>query len=218
MATTTTTQPTQPIEICGQGVVWEEANTYVAGCFAAPFMVTPQVEGWRATSTSLEWVELAWLDDGERQPSILALVLAEYLSATPSSALDAIVSVDGIEPLSRPRSEGAALVIDVETLPVQATSQNSSGSDMSRTCAESPRFNLIQHGPGYVLVEALSLGRPDGGGAWGLGACQRFRIWAIPLGGSTVTVAATVVDSERFDELIPLADALVDSISSAGGS
>jgi hypothetical protein len=68
--------------------------------------------------------------------------------------------------------------------------------------------------PGYVLLDRTNLmeGAPQ---LYGLGACRTFRIWAVPIADITITVVATVDDLDRFDELMPRVQRLVDTITVA---
>jgi len=50
---------------------------------------------------------------------------------------------------------------------------------------------------------------------YGLGACRIFRIRAIPIDDITVTVVATTDDLDRFDELMPSMQQLVETIQAA---
>lgn len=81
-------------------------------------------------------------------------------------------------------------------------------------CARSATFDLWDD-PGYILLDRDALG--EAGGLYGLGACRLFRIWAIPISGITVTIVATTEDLDRFDELMPMMDRLVGTITAADG-
>ena len=211
---TSTTAPAEPapIDICEDRTAWEANTTLVASCFLVPLTFTPDTEGWRAPKSELESIEGIWVEPGERDPAIRFVVLAHMPDAMPSEAIESILAIDGVDATAGPTNKGTRMRVDVESAPVERVRSNIS----SRTeCAETSRLDLIQSftEPGYVLLDQISL--TGTGSQYGLGACRIFRIWAIPIDDITLTVVATTDDLERFDELMPTMEQLVDSIRAA---
>ena len=61
--------------------------------------------------------------------------------------------------------------------------------------------------PGYALVVP---GTPH---EYGIAACKVSRVWVFETNGRSVTVIGGAVDPDRFDELMPLVERLLDSMT-----
>lgn len=202
-----------PVDLCDGFETWDTDTAHVARCFLAPVAFTPRVDGWWSTLANLDALEGGWTDVDEAQPSIRFVILAYLPELSPSEIIDSILAIDGVHAIRDSQQESGTRWADIETDPVLMTMPNLERIE----CARDASLDLIAAGgePGYTLLDRVSLGTSDGGRLYGLGACRTFRIWAIPISGITVTAVATTDDLDRFDELMPIMDQLVASITVA---
>lgn len=212
--TSSTTAPEDtPVDLCAAFVAWEVDTVHVARCFLAPIAFTPDIGGWHTTSANAEAIAGHWTSPDDNQPSIRFVVLAYVPAAAPSEVLGSILTIDGVNAVRDPAESEGVQWVDVETEPVLMRMPNLELVD----CARDATLDLIKSGgePGYTLLDRTSLGQADGGSLYGLGACRLFRIWAVPISDITITVVATTDDLDRFDELMPTMQRLVDTITVA---
>lgn len=203
-STTTTTKPEDTsVDICGRGVIWEPGATYISACFLTPLAFAPEAEGWRSSRASLEAVEGLWVAPGEQEPAIRYVVLAYLPDNTPDEVVTSILSIDGVDPTTTPFGD-QTVSVEVETAPLR--------SSVAGECVSTAHALRLAGGSGYVLLDLMSV---NSGYLYGLGACRIFRIWAIPIADITVTVVATTDDLDRFDELMPTMQQLVDTMQAA---
>lgn len=213
--TTTTTPPAGPIDICGRGTVWEVGATYVARCFIIPLGFTPRTDGWTASGALLEWWTGFWAEPGTTGPALRYATLAFRPDEDPDDILESILTIDGVNPESDVgRSTTAG--IDVRSVDVSTEPSLGSWSQAGQDCLVTPQsaIDLYEgNAPGYPLVDFQRLGSP--GKLFGLGACWKFRIWVVASDDTAATIIATVNDLNRFDDLIPMMDELVETITVA---
>ena len=204
--TTTTTAADEPVDICPRGLVWEVNAVYTAQCFFTPVTFRPTDDGWRSFGANSVVLRVGRLDAG-RQPEVGVQLLAYKPELEPDPVLSSILDIDGVDAVSPVRTTSLgqwnAVTVDVRTQP--------DPSQLNVDLGDCSRNELALQWPydasrGYPLV----LGS-RGVGSWeyGLGACHRFRLWAVDLGDITITVIAIVYDSEAFDELVTIAEDLL---------
>lgn len=205
----TTTAPTaedEPVDICPRGLVWEVDVSYRAECFFAPVTFRPNADGWRSYGVSSVVVR-AERRNTDRQPEVGVQLLAYKPELDPDPVLASILDIDGVEATSPVRTTSLgqrnAVTVDVRTNPDPSRLNTDLGECSQDELALQWPFDASR---GYPLV----LGS-RGVGTWeyGLGACHRFRIWAVDLGDVTITVIAIVFDGEAFDQLIRTAEDLL---------
>lgn len=207
--TTTTTAEEEPVDICGDRTAWEPGVTHRATCFIVPLSFTPDEPGWRATRATLEAIEGQWTPP-ERSSEVLRFVILAFMpDATPREALEAILAIDGVNARAAVAADSSAVRVDVDTAPTPG-SQTAFDRDQ---CADSGELDIGGQ-PGYILLDLMSLSG-DGGALYGLGACRTFRLWSLGIEGETLTIIASTEDPDRFDELMPMMDHLVASITVA---
>lgn len=204
---------TERVDICARGLLWDVGSIYRAECFIVPLSFEPDEDGWRSAGGGDLRIRIDWREPGG-DVAIRMAVLVYEPHLEPASVLERILAIDGVNAVggSRAVSVGAhdTLTVDVDTDP-----DPQSGSS-SREC--SSHQGLVTWGydawPGYPLVvDSRSLG---GTYEYGLGACATFRIWAVDIEGTTVTVLATTDDQSRFEELRPTVERLLESLSVDG--
>ena len=70
------------------------------------------------------------------------------------------------------------------------------------------RFFLDE--PGYALVVQSRSTLPM---EYGIAACKVSRVWVFETNGESVTVIGGAVDPDRFDELMPVVERMLDSMT-----
>lgn len=208
---TTTITVVEPTDACSRGLVWSKGESYAASCFIVPVVVTPSTSGWRSFGASAAAFRFELWNE-EREPLLGVQLLAHEPELEPSDAIESVLDIVGIDPISEPTSAmiggWLAASIDVETAPDPAFAPRQEPEECSR------QGSSLQWGydswPGYPLVIENRIG---GTHEFGLGACLRFRIWAIDMNGTTITATAVAFDTERFDERIGEAASLLETLS-----
>lgn len=206
---TTTTVVTERVDICSRGLLWEVGSIYGAGCFIVPLSFEPDEEGWRSGGGGNNWVRIDWRETGG-DVAIRMAALAYEPQSDPASVLDQIIAIDGVnaQGISRGVSVGthSATTVDVHTDPdpqPEVLDFDECSSDQG----------LVTWGydvwPGYPLVYDPQSSTEE----FGLGACATFRIWAVDMDGTTVTILATTEEQARFEELMPTVERLLESMS-----
>lgn len=202
--TTTAIQPTattlpRAVEIPGRGAVWDEGTTYVAGDFIVPVAFTPSQEGWRSFGAGEAWVLATWFDPESVEESVSLLAVAHRSSDPIQAVVDSIVGDDGVQVITAPRdvtvAGEAGVSFDVEGLPHRLP--------QSAPCSGGSGFFFNTHPLGLI---------GDGYQEYGIPACGMTRVWVVGA-GSTVTFLASTLQAERFDELMQVAELLLDSMT-----
>lgn len=212
-STSTAPRSIGPVDICGSGVGFDQiGERYTVDCFVVPVSFAPSVDGWRSLSAGEEWAELFW--EGE-DPGLTAnvLLLAYRLDDTPQAMIDSIVEREGVNAMSDVEAGELgvreALVVDLET---------DRDRDFDDRCSTG-KFQGLRYSrpggffnPGYLLKDVRGTGANQG---FGLGACKRFRLWGVDVDGVTITVVSTAggTADDRFDELVPIVESLLDSVT-----
>lgn len=205
--TTATTGVEEAVDICNRGKVWEPGTTYSADCFLVPVSFEPVDTGWRSQGVGVDRMLLTWIEnEGADEPTAQVGVVAYRPADSASEVVDVIVDFVDVEAVSE-RTQVAvgghrAVVIDIQH------------GESSRTQYEDPCFR-IDAGlrlPGELPGERLT---PEGLTTVGLGPCQVFRVWAVSATRGTVTIVAAFSDTDRFDELMPVVERLLDTMTFA---
>ena len=206
VAETTTTEAGSVSLSAGRTVVLEPGVDYASDGFLVPLAWRVEDDGWRWYGVGEDWAYLALVLDGDLAA---ALALLGYRSWLPSGeVVEAIVGREEVTVVEGPTVATVAgveaITVDVEGAPEQAQV-----NDERNGCTGGiGRFFLDE--PGYArVVESRSTNPKE----YGIASCKVSRVWVFETNGSSVTVIGGAVDPDRFDELMPLAERLLDTMS-----
>ena len=200
-----TTVPDGPTLLtAGRTVLLESGTAYASGGFVLPFSFRVDDDGWRWYGVAEDWAYLGWVSDGEVAAAVA--ILGYRTSLAPAEIVEAVESIEGVDVVAGPSDTvvGAfdGLSIDVEGAPERA--QVGIGS---QPCTDGvARFFTDE--AGYALVED-----PANPFEYGVAACKVSRLWVVDANGQSITLIGGATDPGRFDEVIPVVERLVDSMS-----
>ena len=158
----------------------------------------------------MQWLEVFWVDSELNDPAARFALWAYRSSDSPQTVIESILSIDGVDALTE---VGGTKVSGRDAVGVDVATEIDE-FNAADTCSLSNLGLRTWDGdigqPGYFL---FSVGDGTFRLDFGLGACKTFRLWAIEVDDFTVTIAATADKDERFDELMPTIERLLDSMT-----
>lgn len=206
---TTTTVPETPttkagpvVLSAGRTVRLEPGVNYASDGFLVPLAWRVDDDGWRWQGVAEDWAYLGLIIDGE---VAAALALLGYrTSLLPNEVVETILAKEEVEVVDGPAVAMVggleAIKVDVEGAPERAQ------VDDRRCTGDIVRFFIDE--PGYALVVD-----PANPYEYGIAACKVSRVWVFETNGKSLTVIGGASDPDRFDELMPLVERLLDSMS-----
>lgn len=200
--TTSTTEQTGPVDISiddepltTHDVDWDEGGSYVASRFFTPVVFDNPPPGWMSRGAGQRWVSLVWTspDTGHE---VAVNILAYETGLVRSGVADAILAIEGVD-LVEDRVGTTVAGHEAITFDVFGQEKDSSLADYQCT-TQGGRWNWDSSG--YPLV--LFTDETEEGWEYGIPACFRSRVWVIDSDAGPVTIVATPLDPDRFEELL----------------
>lgn len=209
---TTTTVVPGPVDISiddepltKHDIEWEQGASYVALRFFTPVSFVSPTTGWMSRGAGERWVSLVWTSPEDGAVVTLALLAFEQ-GSTRQEVADSISEIEGVDLVS---DFTTVTMAGYDTISFDVFGQEkASALDDYKCTTQLGRWNWDSSG--YPLV--LFIDEAEDGWEYGLPACFRSRVWIVDSDPGPVTIVATPLDPERFEELVSRVEPLLESV------